>query len=465
MKIPDIDYKSLLESIDGLVVVDREGKILVMEDALARSCYVNGQQMDKDKAVGRNIMDVIPTTNIMRCFEQKEIQVADYYFVEGRTIVSTRKPLFHKGEIIGAIEYDLFGIGGEYLTDFLIKTTNLSKEISELKNKLPSFQQAKYTINSIIGSSDKINRVKSEIQVASRYNSTVLIEGDTGCGKELVAHAIHSLSDRQLAPFIKVNCAAIPEALVESELFGYEEGSFTGGIKGGKKGKIETANGGTIFLDEINQLPLSAQPKLLRALQEHEVNPIGSEKNIPVDVRVIATSNEDLKKMVAENRFREDLYYRLNVISIKVPPLSARKEDIPEIVESLIQRLNKQLEKHIVGISQKSLNALKRYSWPGNVRELNNVIERAMNHCEGDMLKTIHFNDDFMKDYQLSERYPDPAAEETLSQVRDRAERKAIVDALINCRGNKVRAAAALGISRSLIHKKINKFHITEEEY
>lgn len=182
-------------------------------------------------------------------------------------------------------------------------------------------------------------------------------------------------------------------------------------------------------------------------------------------MRVIATSNEDLKKMVSENRFREDLYYRLNVINIKVPPLSARKEDIPEIVESLIQRLNKQLEKHIVGISQKSLNALKRYSWPGNVRELNNVIERAMNHCEGDMLKTIHFNDDFMKDYQISEQYADPAAEETLSQVRDRAERKAIVDALVNCRGNKVKAAAALGISRSLIHKKINKFHITEEEY
>lgn len=460
-----IDYKTLLENIDGLVVVDRDGTILIMEDSLARICYVDGQQMNKDIVVGRNIMDVIPTTNIMRCFDQKEPQVADYYFVEGRTIVSSRKPLFHNGEIVAAIEYDLFGIDGEYLTDFLLKTMNLSKEISELKNRYPSFQQAKYTIKSIIGDSPKIRKVKNEIEVASRYISTVLIEGETGSGKELVAHSIHSLSDRQLGPFIKVNCAAIPEALVESELFGYEEGSFTGGVKGGKKGKIEMANGGTIFLDEINQLPLSAQPKLLRALQEHEVNPIGSEKNIAVDVRVIATSNEDLKKMVSEGRFREDLYYRLNVINIKVPSLIERKEDIPAIVDNLIQRLNKQLDKHVVGISKKALSVLKRHNWPGNVRELNNVIERAMSHCEGDMLKTIHFNDNFMREYQLPEDHFEDISEETLSQIRDRAERKAIVDALVNCRGNKVKAAKILGISRSLIHKKINKFNITEEEY
>lgn len=460
-----IDYKRLLEQIDGLVIVNRQGHILVMEDALARSCYVDGQPLNKDTAVGRNIMEVIPTTNIMKCFDQKEGQVADYYFVEGRTIVSTRKPIFYKGEIVAAVEYDLFGIEGEHLTEFFKKTAQLSKDIREVKNKAASLLQTNYTISSIIGSSNKVQRMKEEIQLAARYPSTVLIEGETGCGKELVAHALHSLGDRQLAPFIKVNCAAIPESLIESELFGYEEGSFTGGKKGGKKGKFQMADKGTIFLDEINQMPLFAQPKLLRVLQEHEVNPIGSEKTIPIDVRVIATSNEDLKQMVAENRFREDLYYRLNVINIKVPSLSERTEDIPEIVSHLIQRLNRQLDKHIVDISQRALQALKHYQWPGNIRELNNVVERAMSRCEGDKLKTIHFHDDFMNLYQNSEEADGAPLEDTLSHVRDRAERKAILDALVNCRGNKVNAAKALGISRSLIHKKIKKFHITSEEY
>lgn len=465
MRQKNLDYKTFLENIDGMVIVDEEGTILVMEDKLAKACFVDSVPLDKNTAVGKNIMDVIPTTNIMKCFDSRESQVADYYFVEGRTIVSTRKPIIVNGKISYAMEFDLFGIDGEFLSDFLTKTNMISKNLQKHISKLQPASSTKYTINTIIGNSPKMLRLKEEIQIASRYNSTVLIEGETGSGKELVAHSIHALSDRQLAPFIKINCAAIPENLVESELFGYTEGSFTGSQKGGKKGKLELANGGTIFLDEINQMPLSAQPKLLRALQEHEVNPIGSEKNIPIDVRVIATSNEDLKKMVQEGRFREDLYYRLNVMNIKVPPLAERKEDISDIVNALIQRLNRPLGKSITGISQRAIHLLKGYHWPGNVRELNNVIERAMNHCQGDLLKTIHFNDDFLQTYASETMSDEESAEETLEQVRDRAERKAIIDALINCHGNKAKAARSLGISRSLIHKKINKFLITEKEY
>lgn len=465
MKMREADYKTLLENVDGLVVVDRDGIILMMEDALAKTCYVNGEQMDKEKAVGRNIMDVIPTTHIMDCFEQPSPKVADYYFVDGRTIVSTRKPIIRDSEIVAVMEYDLFGVEGEHLTEFIQKTSELSKNLSVLKDDYFSSQRSKYTINSIIGNSNKINKVKEEIKIASRYNSTVLIEGETGTGKELVAHAIHSLSDRQLAAFIKINCSAIPESLIESELFGYEDGSFTGGKKGGRKGKIEMANGGTIFLDEINQLPLSAQPKLLRTLQEHEVNPVGSEKNIPVDIRVVAASNENLKTMVAEGRFREDLYYRLNVINIKVPSLEKRKDDIPYIVENTIKRLNKQLDKEIKGISPEAIRVLKRYHWPGNIRELNNVIERAMSHCEENTLKLIHFTDSFMYEYQKKKDAFTLQEGETLHEIRQRAERKAIVEALATYKGNKVKAAKALNISRSLIHKKINSLNITEDEY
>lgn len=465
MEVKDVDYKALLENIDGLVVVDREGTILIMEDALARTCYVSGERMDGKKVLGRNIMEVIPTTHIMDCFDQNLPQVADYYFVEGRTIVSTRKPIRKNGEIVAVLEYDLFGIEGEYLTEFIQKTAELSRNLSMLKNDFFSLQRSKYTIDSIIGNSAQINNVKEEIKIASRYNSTVLIEGESGTGKELVSHAIHSLSDRQLGPFIKVNCSAIPETLMESELFGYVDGAFTGGKKGGRKGKIEMSNGGTIFLDEINQLPLSAQPKLLRALQEHEINPVGSEKNVPVDIRVIAASNENLKDMVAEGKFREDLYYRLNVINIKIPPLSKRKEDIPYIVENTIRQLNLQMNKNIKGVTPEVTRALKGYDWPGNIRELNNAVERAMSHCDEELLRLSYFSDDFVNNKKEIYCIIPPDEEASLGQIRNSAERKAIINALKECNGNKVKAAARLKISRSLIHKKIKYLNIRDEEY
>ena len=252
---------------------------------------------------------------------------------------------------------------------------------------------------------------------------------------------------------------------MESELFGYEEGAFTGGKKGGKKGKIEMANGGTLFLDEINQLPLREQPKLLRVLQEREVNPVGSEKNISVDIRVIATSNEDLKTMVAQGRFREDLYYRLNVINIRVPSLRERKEDIYDIAMDFIERFNKELDKNVTGISQPAMRVLRDFNWPGNIRELKNVIERAMNRCDGDTLKAMHFKEDFMRGHGEAEYDEQGSGGESLEVIRNRAERKAIVEALIRSRGNKVKAAAELSISRSLIHKKIRKFQIKEDEF
>lgn len=475
MGLKDSDYKSFLENVDGIVVVNNHGIILFMEDNLAKSCYVDGEQMNADKVIGRNIYDIIPTTNIMKCFEEKKTKVGDYYFVEGRTIVSTRKPIYENGKIVAAIEYDLFGIEGEFLSEFLNKTEEISKEISKLQKVNQIISHSKYTINEILGHSEVINQTREEILVASRYNSTVLIEGESGSGKELIAHAIHALSDRQLAKFVRINCAAIPDTLVESELFGYDDGSFTGGKKGGKKGKFEIANGGTLFLDEINQLPLSAQPKLLRALQEHEINPVGSEKNIPIDVRIIATSNEDLKVMVEEGRFRRDLYYRLNVINIKAPSLDERKEDIIDIAENLIEKLNERFGKSIKGISPEALKLLESYHWQGNVRELYNVIERAMNSCNESILKPIHFNNYFIQNCNNGkpDARTDNSLEEcttvdeilTLEEARISAERKAIINALIKCNGSKVAAAKFLKISRSLIHKKIVAYSIKEREY
>lgn len=460
-----ISYKKILENIDGLVVVDKEGKIIVMEDAVAKTCYVDGVQMSAETAVGMDIFKVIPTTKIMDVFSSGRATIADYYFVEGRMITSSRKPIFNGDEIVAAVEYDLFGVEGEHFTDFWEKTIDLSKKGEALKKIAIPPTNFKYTLNSIIGSSKATYKMKEEIKVASRYTSTILIEGNTGVGKELVAHAIHTLSDRQLMPFIKLNCASMPDNLIESELFGYEEGSFTGASRGGKKGKIEQCNGGTLFLDEINQLPLSVQPKLLRVLQEREINPIGSDKIIPVDIRVIAASNEDLYKMVEAGHFRRDLYYRLNVMKINVPTLAERKDDIYELIMHFIAYFNRQMDKNVSGISQKALYALTEYGWPGNIRELNNVIERAMNYCMGNTLTTKHFRETFMKEEDEEFYISDEGSNQTLEYARNAAERKAIVDALIKCRGNKVKAAQLLNISRSLIHKKIVKLKISEEEY
>lgn len=459
------DYKVFLGSIDGLVIVDLSGKIVYMRDSLARDCYVNSVQMTGQSVLGMNILDVIPTTNIMSVFNENHSEVGNFYFVEGRAIVSTRKPLYKDGEIVGAIEYDLFGEDGRFLSEFIHRAMNISGNQPLVNIDQSKFQLAKYTINSIVGSSKIMENVKDEIRAASRYNSTVLIEGKTGCGKESAAHSIHALSDRQLAPFISLNCAALPENLIETELYGYDDGTFTGGKKGGKKGKIELANGGTIFLDEINQLPMTAQPKLLRFLQEQEINRVGGDKNIRVDVRVIATSNEDLKALVKEGKFREDLYYRLNVIKIIMPTLGERKEDIPELVESIIARLNIRFNLNVGSVSPAVVEMLKNHDWPGNVRELNNALERAMNRCRGNILELEHFGEfvnnivrtDYTKTKELEVK--------PLEQIKKEFERKAIVQALKLCDGNKVKTADLLKISRSLIHKKIVEYHIDRREY
>ena len=203
--------------------------------------------------------------------------------------------------------------------------------------------------------------LKEKIKIVANSNSTVLVTGETGTGKELVAHSIHDASKRRLRNFIKMNAASLPESLAESELFGYTEGAFTGARKGGKKGKFEMANHGTLFIDEINAMPLSLQPKLLRALQEGEIDRVGSAESIPVDVRIIAATNKDLKEMVDRGEFREDLYYRLNVVELEVPPLRERKEDIKELVDLFIEQQNNMLGKQVTGIEDKAIETLKKY--------------------------------------------------------------------------------------------------------
>jgi DNA-binding NtrC family response regulator len=259
---------------------------------------------------------------------------------------------------------------------------NLVKEVLRLKSEL----YEKFKIDGVVGKSKKMLQVIEIVKKVAPTNATVLICGESGTGKELIARAIHHNSPRKDKPFIAINCAAIPETLIESELFGYEPGAFTG-ANTRKIGLIEAANKGTLFLDEVAELPLITQSKLLRVLQEKEIRRIGGKETIKVDVRIIAATNKNLLEEVQKKKFREDLYYRLKVVTIEIPPLIERKEDIPELVKYFIEKYSKEFEKEIKGIEEKAMQALLNYHWPGNIRELESVIEKAIIICEGDKIK------------------------------------------------------------------------------
>jgi len=259
------------------------------------------------------------------------------------------------------------------------------KEVKSLINTVNDIvgDKTKIKFNDIIGNSDILNETKKIARIASKSSSTVLIQGESGVGKELFARAIHYESKNSNKPFVAINCAAIPESLLESELFGYVEGSFTGAMKNGKIGKFELATNGTIFLDEIGDLPIHLQSKLLRVIQEKEIRRIGSNNVVKINTRVIAATNKDLEKMVEENQFREDLYYRLNVIPLFVPSLRTRTEDVPLLVKYFLNKYNEKLNKNVITIDKSVLNILETYSWKGNIRELENTIEFAINMTEG----------------------------------------------------------------------------------
>lgn len=330
------------------------------------------------------------------------------------------------------------------------------RSLSYYQQELTRTRDSQYTFDNLIGRGERIKWLKREAQVAARTNSTILISGESGTGKELLAHAIHCASPRSNAPFIKVNCAAVPEHLLESELFGYEEGSFTGAKKGGKLGKFELADGGTIFLDEIGDMPLAMQAKLLRVLQEREVEKIGSTEVVRVDVRVIAATNKDLEQMVKDKEFREDLYYRLNVIDLHLPSLRDRREDIPLLIEHFLKTLGTELGRKIKGITPQAENLLVQYDWPGNIRELRNSLERAIALSMNDVLDVEDFKGLSGNDVPVRPTAPvKPVG--TLAEAVEQAERETIKNALSYTNYNKVATARVLGVHRSLLYRKLKQ--------
>lgn len=327
-------------------------------------------------------------------------------------------------------------------------------EIGRIVNRL-SLQDAGYTIDDILGTSESIVQIRERAKVVATTKSTVLIRGESGTGKEMLARSIHNLSPRQQGMFMAINCTAIPETLLESELFGYEEGAFTGARKGGKIGKFELANKGTLFLDEIGDMPLLLQAKILRVLQERQIERIGGITPVSVDVRVIAATHRDLEQMMAKGEFREDLYYRINVIPIDIKPLRDRKEDLEILTEKFIKDYNQQLDKKVQFLTDEFRERLQDYSWPGNVRELQNVIEYAMNLAEDSTLtadhlsprlKTTHYNPEELKGFNL-----ESMERETILRCYQAAE--------AGVRG-KEKVAKALGIGVATLYRKLARYNI-----
>lgn len=335
------------------------------------------------------------------------------------------------------------------------------QQIAELKDRLAKEKlyleeelRLKHGFEDIIGDSDALKQVLKQVEVVAPTGSTVLIQGETGTGKELIARAIHRLSDRSERTFVKLNCAAIPTGLLESELFGHERGAFTGAISQ-KAGRFELADKGTIFLDEVGEIPLELQSKLLRVLQEQEFERLGSTKTIRVNVRLIAATNRDLKSMVEAKQFRSDMYYRLNVFPVTVPPLRERPEDIPILVRYFTQHYAVRMKKNIQTVPAKTLEVLSRYAWPGNIRELENLVERSVILTQGTDLQVP------MSELQATDR-PAGTSLSTLEAV----EREQIVRALHEARwviGGPAGAAARLGLKRTTLQSKMQKLSITRQ--
>jgi transcriptional regulator with PAS, ATPase and Fis domain len=339
----------------------------------------------------------------------------------------------------------------------LAKKLNVLESKVELYEKeLMSLRSSKYTIENIIGQSAVMVELKKLALKASQINAPVLIMGESGTGKELFAHAIHYASERRIYPFIRLNCAAIPKDLLESELFGYEPGAFTGAGAKGKPGKFELAHQGSIFLDEISDLPLEMQPKLLRVLEEKEMERVGGTRMTRSDFRLIAATHANLESLVEQGSFRKDLYYRLNVLPLQVPPLRQRKEDIPLICEHLIQKFQKEEGTKLVFLSPEVMEIFQNYYWPGNVRELANILERILYTMDGDTILPRH-----LPIILQSMGKESPKFEETvLKRLREDVEKEILLHTIRMSKDNKNKAARMLGIHRTSLYKKLKKFKI-----
>lgn len=470
--------EKLMATLEAVVENSYEGMIVINEQervVLINQFFLELMGLQSKDVIGKHIHDVSPESQLPHTLKTGEAQFGETWHIGGKDFLIMRAPVERDGKIIGALGKTLFK-NMEVAKMFAKKVMRLEDDLAYYKEELRRFHSSQFGFVDIIGSSQKMRAAKMLAERAARTTSTILLLGESGTGKEVFAHAVHEASLRKKGPFIRINCAAVPENLLESELFGYAEGAFTGARKGGKPGKFELADKGTIFLDEIGDMPLTMQSKLLRVIQEREVERLGGTHPIKVDVRVIAATNRNLHQMVIEHKFRLDLYYRLNVVTIELPPLRDRGEDLVPIVQALLERLNHRLGTFIEGLTSDALQYLQSYDWPGNIRELENVLERAIIISDEPWIHPWHLslplrvNGEIYhppggeKDTEPSKGFLTSKPLKTLEEGLEEAERELLLSALQRSQGNKMQAARFLGIHRSVLYKKMAKHHLADSD-
>ena len=447
LKEIETKLKAIFYSSDEAIsVVDEEGIGIMINPAYTRITgltenQVIGKPATTDIAVGESVhMKVLKTRRAVR-------GVAMLVGPNKKEVVVNGAPVIVDGKLKGSV-----GI----IRD-VSELKNLNRELHRAKQMIRTLE-AKYSFEDIIGSSEVMKIAIEQAKLAAKTPATILLRGESGTGKELFAHAIHNGSDRKFNKFIRVNCASLSETLLESELFGYEDGAFTGAKRGGKKGLFEEADNGSIFLDEIGELSLSTQVKLLRVLQESEITRVGGTQSIPLNVRIIAATNVHLEKAMVDGKFREDLYYRLNQMPIFIPPLRKRKGDLKPLCFRLIEKINQEYGRNVEGVTKKALSRLEKYDWPGNIRELDNMIRRA--------IIFMNYNETFIDAEHLVDSSSEVEStaiipsEGTLTERIEEYEKLIIEKTLAKNNGNKTKSAKELGLSIRNLYYKLEKYNL-----
>ncbi len=454
----------------GMFLVNRSGRIVWVNEGYQRFLPDLGFS-SVDQFVGHMVEDVIPNTQMRRVLETGQAVLIDLLTNKAGTFVVSRIPLRDDdtGSVIGAIGIVLFDHPETTLQPLISKFAHLQRDLDDARRELATQRRTKYTFASFVGASPAAVEVKRQARRAAQSSSPVLLLGETGTGKELLAHAIHAASARARGPLVSVNIAAVPDTLLEAEFFGVAPGAYTGADRKGRDGKFKLADGGTLFLDEIGDMPQGLQAKLLRALQEGEIEPLGSNKLVPFDARLIAATSRDLGALVREGKFREDLYYRLNVLPIRVPPLRERRSDIAALVEVLGEDMSHRSGSAPPELSPEALALLSGQVWRGNIRELRNVLEQAAMRSDSQHLETAVLEEVLRESGvkqiaparwpaaaagQGAEASPEGALRPLAEQVAE-LEQRAIEAAMAATGGNKLAAAKLLGISRAKLYERL----------
>ena len=456
----------------GMMVVDRSHRIVWISEGYKRFLPALGHA--EDDFVGRRVEDVVHNTLMAQVIDTGQPILVDLLSNKAGTFLVSRLPLRDaNGEVLGALGMVLLDHPETTMQPLIGKFSRLQRELDDARQQLAAQRRPKYTVASFIGASAAATEVKRQARRVAQTDSTVLLLGETGTGKELLAQAIHAASARAQRPFVGVNIAAVPESLLEAEFFGVAPGAFTGAERKGRDGKFKVAHGGTLFLDEIGDMPVALQAKLLRVLQEQELEPLGSNRVERVDVRVIAATSRDLPAMVAAGEFRADLYYRLNVLPIRLPSLRERKGDIDALVDALMDDIARRSGLPHKQLSVDALEHLAAQDWPGNIRELRNVLEQAALMTDDLVLEAAHFapaqgavlpvavppaapvQASRAATVTAMDPAPAPAGIVPLPQAIAELEARSIRDALAATGGNKLAASRLLGISRATLYEKL----------